>query len=66
MWSLNEITCADSVPVLGRTGAVLALPTDAHPVALSTVQVADVAGGATGGAGLPVRDVEGVCRGVVI
>lgn len=66
MCSLNEITCVDSVPVLGRTGAVLTLPTDAHPVAFSTVQVADVAGGAAGGAGLPVCDVEGICRGVVI
>lgn len=66
MCSLDEVTCADSVPVLGRTGAVLTLPADAHPVALSTVQVADVAGGATGGAGQPVRDVEGVRRGVVI
>lgn len=54
------------MPGLGRTGAVLSLPTDAHPVPLPTVQRADVAGGATGGAGLLVINGKGIGRGVVV
>lgn len=63
---MNYVTCVDSVPVLGRTGAVLPLSTDAHPVALPTVQRADVAGGAVGGARLLVCDDKGIGRGVVV
>ncbi len=54
------------MPVLGRTGAVLSLSTDAHPVALPTAQRADVAGGAVGGAGLLVYDGKGIGGGVVV
>lgn len=59
-------TCGDPVPVLGRAGTVQSLPTDADPVRLSAAQAADVAGGAAGEARLPVHDIEGLRRGVVV
>lgn len=63
---LCAVTSDNPVPVLCRTGAVVALPTDGDPVALPTLQRADVAGGAVGGAFLVVCDVEGFGRGVVV
>lgn len=53
------------MPVLGWTGAVISLATDAHPVALPTAQSGDVTGGAVGGAGLLVCYGKGVGQGVV-
>lgn len=59
-------TCADSVPVIGRTGTVLSLSADGHPVALSTLQISDIARGVTGWAGLYVCDGKSAGRGVVV
>lgn len=62
----SSATCRDPVPVLGRAGAVASLSADADLVSLSAEQAADVAGGPTGEARLPVRHVEGLRRGVVV
>lgn len=59
-------TCVDPVPVIGGTGTVLSLSTDGHPVALSTLQITDVARRVAGGAGLHMCDGERAGRGVVV
>lgn len=59
-------TRVDSVPVIGGTGTVLSLPADSHPVALSTLQITDIAWWVAGWAGLYMGDIESACWGVVV
>lgn len=59
------VTCSDGGPVAGGAGAGAALTPDTDPVPLAAEQGADVTGGAAGGAGPVVHDVQGLRRGVV-